>query len=122
MSTHWPAIAYGVTIRAEYANEPGMLGRLTSAIGDMGGDISAVDIISSSRESIVRDFTISARDVEHGQTIVTMVRAFSGVQVVSVSDPTFLMHLRGKIEMRSKTPIRTRNDLSMAYTPGVARV
>ncbi len=122
MPSHYPAIAYGVTIRAEYANEPGMLGRLTSAIGEIGGDISAVDIVSSSRESIVRDFTISARDVEHGQTIVSIVRGFPGVHVVNVSDPTFLMHLRGKIEMRSKYPIRTRNDLSMAYTPGVARV
>ncbi|MBI4340287.1 MAG: NAD-dependent malic enzyme [Chloroflexi bacterium] len=122
MTSRFPAIAYGVTLRAEYPNRPGMLGRLTSAIGNAGGDISGLDLVFSSRDTTIRDITVNARDVAHGQAIVAMVRAVPEVKVVSVSDPTFLLHLGGKIEMRSKTPVRTRNDLSMAYTPGVARV
>ena len=122
MAVRYPAIAYGVTIRAEYPNQPGQLGDITSAIGDIGGDISALDLVQSSQNKVVRDITINARDVNHGQEIVSKVKALPGVNVVSVSDPTFLLHLNGKIEMRSKSPVRTRNDLSMAYTPGVARV
>jgi malate dehydrogenase (oxaloacetate-decarboxylating) len=122
MVTRDPAIAYGVTIRAEYPNQPGILGRITSVIGEMGGDISAVDLVQSSQQSVVRDLTINARDINHGQEIVVRVKKIPEVKVLHVSDPTFLMHLRGKIEIRSKSPIKTRNDLSMAYTPGVARV
>ena len=122
MTNRYPAIAYGVTIRAEYPNRPGMLGKVTSAIGNAGGDISGLDLVHSTREATVRDFTVNARDVAHGQQIVAAVRAIQEVSVASVSDPTFLLHLGGKIEMRSKSPIKTRNDLSMAYTPGVARV
>ncbi|MBI4202036.1 MAG: NAD-dependent malic enzyme [Chloroflexi bacterium] len=122
MTTPHSAIAYTITIRAEYPNRPGMLGKVTSAIGNAGGDISGLDLVQSGRELTVRDITISARDAAHGQLIVAAVRAVQDVNVPSVSDPTFLMHLGGKIEMRSKTPIRSRNDLSMAYTPGVARV
>ncbi|MBI2170956.1 MAG: NAD-dependent malic enzyme [Chloroflexi bacterium] len=122
MTNRYPAIAYGVTIRAEYTNRPGMLGKVTSAIGNAGGDISGLDLVHSSREITIRDITVNARDVAHGQQIVAAVRALPEVTVASVSDPTFLLHLGGKIEMRSKSPIKTRNDLSMAYTPGVARV
>ncbi|MBI4312265.1 MAG: NAD-dependent malic enzyme [Chloroflexi bacterium] len=122
MTDRHPAIAYGVTIRTEYPNRPGMLGKVTSAIGNAGGDISGLDLVHSSRETTIRDFTVNARDVAHGQQVVAAVRSIAEVTVVSVSDPTFLLHLGGKIEMRSKSPIKTRNDLSMAYTPGVARV
>lgn len=122
MTSRYPAVAYGVTIRAEYPNKPGMLGKVTSAIGNAGGDISGLDLVQSGRETATRDITVNARDVAHGQQIVAAVRAIQDVTVVNVSDPTFLMHLGGKIEVRSKSPIKTRNDLSMAYTPGVARV
>ena len=122
MVNRYPAIAYGVTIRAEYPNQPGILGLITSAIGEIGGDISAVDMVQSSQQNVVRDLTINARDVNHGQEIVAKVKQIPQVKVLHISDPTFLMHLRGKIEIHSKSPIKTRNDLSMAYTPGVARV
>ncbi len=122
MTNRNTAVAYGLTIRAEYPNRPGMLGKVTSAIGNAGGDIAGLDLVQSSRETAVRDFTVNARDVTHGQHIVAAVNAIEEVRVVSVSDPTFLLHLGGKIEMRSKTSIKNRNDLSMAYTPGVARV
>jgi len=99
-----------------------MLGRLTSAIGEAGGDIRAVDLVELVKDIIVRDFTINARDEQHGQAIVAAIRQVDGIRIVSVSDRTFLIHLGGKIEIRNKVPLKTRDDLSMAYTPGVARV
>src|SRR5262247_3485945 len=117
-----PSASYSLTIRAAIKNPPGMLGRLTSAIGDAGGDIRAVDLVELVKDIIVRDFTINARDEQHGHAIVTAIRRVEGIRIVSVSDRTFLVHLGGKIEIRNKVPLKTRDDLSMAYTPGVARV
>jgi len=120
MVARQPGIAHSVTIRAEYANQVGMLGRITSAIGNAGGDIGAIDIVSGGRDGIVRDITVNARDVDHAQQIVEAVRELDGVTVLNVSDQVFLRHLGGKIEMSSKTPVKTRNDMSIVYTPGVA--
>jgi malate dehydrogenase (oxaloacetate-decarboxylating) len=117
-----PSASYSLTIRAAIKNRPGMLGLLTSAIGEAGGDIRAVDLVELIKDVIVRDLTINARDEAHGHDIVDTVRGVDGVRVVNVSDRTFLVHLGGKIEIRSKVPLKTRDDLSMAYTPGVARV
>ena len=122
MAARQPGIAYSLTIRAEYPNEVGMLGRITSAIGTAGGDIGAIDIAPASRGAMVRDITFNARDVDHGQAIVEAVREVDDVTVISVSDQVFLRHLGGKIEIRSKTSVKTRNDMSIVYTPGVARV
>ena len=117
-----PSASYSVTVRLSIANRPGMLGRVAMAIGDAGGDIGAVDLVESTRDRIVRDITISSRDSGHGQQIVNRLKHLPGVGVVNTSDRTFLMHLGGKIEIHNKVPIRTRDDLSMVYTPGVARV
>jgi malate dehydrogenase (oxaloacetate-decarboxylating) len=117
-----PSASYSIIVRLEIRNRVGMLGRVASAIGAAGGDIDTVDLVDSSRTRIVRDFTVKARDGDHGQRIVGRLRRVLGVRVVNVSDRTFLMHLGGKIEIHNKVPIRTRDDLSMAYTPGVARV
>jgi malate dehydrogenase (oxaloacetate-decarboxylating) len=117
-----PSASYSITIRLEIRNRPGMLGRVAMAIGEAGGDIGAVDLVESRRDRVLRDMTVKARDSEHGQVIVNRLKRLTGVRVVNVSDRTFLMHLGGKIEIRSKAPVRTRDDLSMAYTPGVARV
>jgi malate dehydrogenase (oxaloacetate-decarboxylating) len=117
-----PSASYSLTVRVEIKNRPGMLGRVTSAIGEAGGDIGAVDIVELVRDVIVRDFTINARDDRHGQQIVAVLRRLDSVRVVNVSDRTFLMHLGGKIGIHNKVPVKTRDDLSMAYTPGVARV
>jgi malate dehydrogenase (oxaloacetate-decarboxylating) len=117
-----PSASYSLTLRAAIKNRPGMLGRLTSAIGEAGGDIRAVDLVELVKDIIVRDFTINARDEEHGHAIVAAIRKVDGVRIVNVSDRTFLMHLGGKIEIRNKVSLKTRDDLSMAYTPGVARV
>jgi len=117
-----PSASYSITLRVEIKNRPGMLGRVASAIGNAGGDIGSVDLVESLRDRIVRDITVKARDSVHGQQIVTCLRHVAGVRVVNVSDRTFLMHLGGKIEIKNKVPVRTRDDLSMVYTPGVARV
>jgi malate dehydrogenase (oxaloacetate-decarboxylating) len=88
-----PSASYSLTIRAAIKNRPGMLGRLTSAIGEAGGDIRAVDLVELVKDIIVRDFTINARDEQHGQAIVAAIRQVDGIRVVSVSDRTFLIHL-----------------------------
>ena len=75
MTNKYPAVSYSVTIRAEYPNRPGMLGITTSAIGEVGGEISGVDIVRSSRGTIVRDLSVNARDIPHGQEVVAQVRA-----------------------------------------------
>jgi malate dehydrogenase (oxaloacetate-decarboxylating) len=117
-----PSASYSLTVRLQIANKPGMLGRVASAIGEADGDIGAVDLVESGRDRVLRDLTVKARHSEHGQEIVNRLRRLPGVRVVNVSDRTFLLHLGGKIEIHNKVPIRTRDDLSMAYTPGVARV
>ncbi len=117
-----PSASYSFTVRLEIRNKPGMLGRVTSVIGEAGGDIGAVDLVEMSRERVTRDITVKARDSRHGHDIIDRLKSVAGVRIANISDRTFLMHLGGKIEIRSKVPIRTRDDLSMAYTPGVARV
>ena len=117
-----PTASHSLTVRLQILNKPGMLGKVTSAIGKGGGDIGGIDLVEVGKTTITRDITFKASDERHGQQVVERLRALDGVTVVNVSDRTFLMHLGGKIEVRSKVPIRTRDDLSMAYTPGVARV
>ncbi len=99
-----------------------MLGQLTSAIGGLGGDIRGIDIVRVDRGAIVRDITVLAADAAHAQQLVEMMKGLTGVEVLEYSDRTFLAHLGGKIEVVARTPIRTREDLSMVYTPGVARI
>jgi malate dehydrogenase (oxaloacetate-decarboxylating) len=117
-----PSASYSITMRVEIQNRPGMLGKIASAIGKAGGDIGAVDIAGFGSHTIIRDITVNARDEAHEKIIAAAVGKVAGATVVNVSDRTFLAHLGGKIEIRSKSPIKTRNDLSMVYTPGVARV
>jgi malate dehydrogenase (oxaloacetate-decarboxylating) len=109
-------------LRVKISNRAGMLGGLTTAIGHAGGDIGAIDIVSVGRDFIIRDLTVNAASADHGKSIVEATRHVDGVEVINVSDRVFLMHLGGKIEVVSKAPLKTRADLSMAYTPGVARV
>ncbi len=117
-----PNASYSLTLRLEIDNAPGMLGKVASAIGDLNGDIGAIDLVQALKDKSVRDITVNTSDDRHGQKIVERVRQLEGVRVVNVSDRTFLMHLGGKIEIHNKIPVKTRDDLSMAYTPGVARV
>ena len=117
-----PNASYSVTVRVEFPNHPGMLGRLTSEVGRLGGDIGAVDLVSVGHGVMVRDLTINCRDDDHATALVRGIGALEGLTLLHHSDRTFLLHLGGKIEVVSRTPIRTRDDLSMVYTPGVARV
>ena len=122
MAKSTPIASYSLTVRARIANRPGMLGKLTSAIGEAGGDIGAVDLVEPGQQQITRDITFKAADEAHGERIVTAMRQLEGITIVNVSDRTFLMHLGGKIEVNGRVAVKTRDDLSMAYTPGVARV
>jgi malate dehydrogenase (oxaloacetate-decarboxylating) len=117
-----PSASFAFTARCRIVNRPGMLGQLTSAIGTVGGDIRAVDIVRVERDGIVRDITVLAADADHAQQLINQMSAVSGVEVLEYSDRTFLAHLGGKIEVTSRQAIRTRDDLSMVYTPGVARI
>lgn len=117
-----PSASYSVTLRLKIKNLPGMLGKITSRIGEVGGDIGAIDIAGFEKDHIIRDVTVNVRDERHGEELVKQIESIGDVQVVNVSDRTFLMHLGGKIRVTNKVPLTTRDDLSMAYTPGVARV
>jgi malate dehydrogenase (oxaloacetate-decarboxylating) len=115
-------IAYTITVRCQIENHPGMLGRVATAIGEAGGDIGAVDLVRTERGFNWRDLTIRVQDELHGDTIVRKLNALPGVTVTNVSDRVFLVHLGGKLSIQSRIPVKSRDDLSLIYTPGVARV
>ena len=117
-----PNASYSLTLRVKIQNQPGKLGEITTAIGRVGGDIEGIDIVSVGKDFLIRDITVNAASEAHDEEIVKAISDIDGVEVVQTSDRTFLMHLGGKIETVSKMPLKTRSDLSMAYTPGVARV
>src|SRR5215212_11091615 len=117
-----PNASYSMTLRVEFPHEEGSLGTILTAVGEAGGMVGAVDIVRMQSDRSVRDITVNTRNSEHGRSIVEAVEGLPETRVVNISDRTFLMHLGVKVEMRSKMPVRTRDDLSMAYTPGVARV
>jgi malate dehydrogenase (oxaloacetate-decarboxylating) len=117
-----PTASYSLTLRLKLSSRAGTLGEVTMAIGRAGGDIGAIDIVNVGNHHIVRDITVSSASSAHGEQIIKAVKDVDGVELIHVSDPTFLMHLGGKIEVVSKVPLKTRADLSMAYTPGVARI
>jgi malate dehydrogenase (oxaloacetate-decarboxylating) len=121
-TTPTPNASYSLTLRVKIHNQPGKLGEITTAIGKAGGDIEGIDIASVGKDFLIRDITVNAASEHHDKEIIDSVQNIDGVEVVNVSDRTFLMHLGGKIEVVSKMPLKTRSDLSMAYTPGVARV
>jgi malate dehydrogenase (oxaloacetate-decarboxylating) len=117
-----PSASYSFIVRTETSDRPGTLGRVTTAIGEEGGDIGAIDIVRVGGGKMVRDLTVAARDEAHADAIVRCVRTLDGVNVLHVTDRTFLVHLGGKIEVNSRVPVKGRDDLSMIYTPGVARI
>jgi malate dehydrogenase (oxaloacetate-decarboxylating) len=117
-----PTEGYSITLRLRLANKPGTLGKVTSAIGAAGGNIGAIDIVEVGSNQLVRDITVAAGNDLHAKQIAEAVNALEDVTVINVSDRVFLLHIGGKIEIKSKIPVQTRADLSRAYTPGVARV
>ena len=111
-----------VTIRLKLDHRAGVLASATAVIGKCGGNIGSIDIIRIEEGKIVRDITVDTSGAEHSEEIAKALSQVEGLEVVHVTDRTFLIHLGGKIEVCSKIPIKTRDELSMAYTPGVARV
>ncbi len=117
-----PSASYSFTMRIELRQLPGAFAQVAAAIGAEGAILGAIDLVRVDKGGVVRDVTVACIDAAHGERVVNAVRALEGVSVTSVSDRTFLMHKGGKIEITPKVAIKTRDDLSMAYTPGVARV
>jgi malate dehydrogenase (oxaloacetate-decarboxylating) len=120
-----PASAqYSVTVRVELDARQEPLGKLTAQIAEAGGGLQSVDLVpgAGAEGKRVREFTIDARDPEHWEQILRSIGSTRGAKVLGFTDRTFEMHKKGKIEQHNKYPLKTRDDLSMAYTPGVARV
>jgi malate dehydrogenase (oxaloacetate-decarboxylating) len=117
-----PSVSYTFVMRLTYPNRIGMFARLVQIIGRQGGDLGAVDIVNPDAKRMTRDITVRARDHEHIEAIVKAIHKLKEVTVANVSDRVFLLHLGGKISIQNKVALTTRAALSMAYTPGVARV
>ncbi len=118
-----PNASYSITMRLRLdPDDPKALGRVTTAVGEADGAVTAVDFVDTAGGRLTVDLTVNASGSEHADRITARVDGVEGATVHRVSDRTFLMHLGGKLEVRSKVPLKTRDDLSMAYTPGVARV
>jgi malate dehydrogenase (oxaloacetate-decarboxylating) len=121
MAEHYSA-SFSTTLRVHLEDRPGAFANLATAIADAGGNLDAIDLVRVEIGHKVRDVTVVATDADHADRIVAAVRELPGIEVENVSDRTFLLHLGGKIHMDANAPVKTRDDLSMAYTPGVARV
>jgi malate dehydrogenase (oxaloacetate-decarboxylating) len=113
---------YGITIRVEGAPELQPVALVTATVTSAGATITALDVVESHLDRVVVDITCDTIDKDHAQEINSALAAHAGLTVRKVSDRTFLLHLGGKLEIASKVPLKTRDDLSRAYTPGVARI
>ncbi len=117
-----PSPGYAVTLRVEMPANGASTGGLAAAVTSAGAVLTALDVSESGHDYIVIDVTCNARDDAHTSEITESISKLSGAKVKKVSDRTFLLHLGGKLEVKSKVPLKTRDDLSRAYTPGVARI
>src|SRR3954464_8310800 len=113
---------YSILLRVEIDHRPGMLGLVATAIGEAGGRTGCGDPVPIEGGHTLRDITIETAGEEHAAQIGEAVNRIEGAKLIEITDRTFQMHVGGKIEQRNKLPVKTRDDLSMAYTPGVARV
>jgi malate dehydrogenase (oxaloacetate-decarboxylating) len=116
------SVSYSITVRLEVPARPTAVSELTTAIEKIGGVVTALDVTASGADRIRVDLTCATRGGEHAEEVVAALRALPGVDIGRVSDRTFLVHLGGKLRIESKVPIRNRDDLSLIYTPGVARI
>ncbi|MGH3096497.1 MAG: NAD-dependent malic enzyme, partial [Streptosporangiales bacterium] len=117
-----PSVSYSIIVRLEVPARGNLVGVLTGAVERVGAVVTALDVTSSGHERLWIDVTCQCRDTDHAQAVVDALDALDDVTIHKVSDRTFLLHLGGKLRTESKVPLRNRDDLSMAYTPGVARV
>src|SRR3989338_4706211 len=111
-----------LTVRLELLNKPGGFANVAKVIADAEANLGAVDIVEAAADKMVRDITFDVSSEAHGQRILETLNKLENVRVISSSDPIFLLHLGGKIHIQNKVPLKTRDQLSMAYTPGVAKV
>src|SRR6478672_11677472 len=107
--------SYSITVRLTSDGDPASIGRIATAVGSAGGAVTAIDVVDSRPDGLTVDVTCSAADAPHSEEMVEHLSGVGGVTVRKVSDRTFLLHLGGKIEVTSKVPLKTRDDLSMAY-------
>jgi malate dehydrogenase (oxaloacetate-decarboxylating) len=121
VATPHTSAAFSATLRVHLDNRPGAFARMASVIGEAGGSLDAIDLVRVEHGKKVRDVTVLAIDEAHIARITENVSAQDGIEVEQVSDRTLLLHRGGKLEIASRVPLKTRDDLSMAYTPGVAR-
>jgi malate dehydrogenase (oxaloacetate-decarboxylating) len=117
-----PSPSYSFTVRVSLPQRGGEFARVAHVIAEEEATLGAIDWVRIDGDDVVRDVTIQCVDSEHSAAVIGAISALDGVRVDSVSDRTFLVHKGGKIEVNSKLPLKTRDDLSMAYTPGVGRV
>ncbi|MBA3488795.1 MAG: NAD-dependent malic enzyme [Longispora sp.] len=117
-----PSAGFSITIRVSLPADSSAIGRLTTAVGINGAVVTALDVVDSDPQRVLVDLTCDTSDATHADQVVEALKALDGVEVRKVSDRTFLLHLGGKIEVQSKVSLRNRDELSRAYTPGVARV
>ncbi len=120
--SHTPSAQYRLMIRVKLDDVQGTLALLTGAIADAGGLVAAVDLVEANSDGSVRDVVVDAVGQAHWTEILAGIEALPGVSVIDTTDRTFLLHVGGKIEQHNKQPLTSREDLSMVYTPGVARV
>ncbi len=113
---------YTVTMRVLAPHDPTLLPRLASVVDEARGVVTGMDLVDVTTAGATVDLTLLALDEDHVTDVATALETHTGVRVRHTSDPTFLFHLGGKIEVAARTPLRTRQDMTMAYTPGVARV
>src|ERR671930_2169127 len=117
-----PSAQFSLTLRVELDRRPGQLGMVASAIGAAGGSIGAIDTVETGAARAIREITVMCSDQDHAESIVAAVEGVDGCGLIVVTDRTFELHRGGKLYTGLKSPIKTRDDLSMAYTPGVGRV
>jgi malate dehydrogenase (oxaloacetate-decarboxylating) len=117
-----PSSSYSITVRLEVPARGNAVSQLTAAVEGVGGVVTALDVTASGHERLTIDVTCAASDTSHAEQVTAALGQVDGVTIMKVSDRTFLVHLGGKIEIQPKLPIRNRDDLSMIYTPGVARI
>ena len=116
--TRLPSAGFSITIRIGVTADASAIGRLTTCVGEAGAIVTALDVVESDPSTVIVDLTCDTADSNHADQVVRSLSALDGVDVRKVSDRTFLLHLGGKIEVSPKVALRTRDELSRAYTPG----
>lgn len=117
-----PNPSFSVTVRLRLPNRAGMLANVIQAVAQAGGNLDAIDMVERSRLSVVRNISIDAASTEHAEQVVSAIRGIDEIEVLEVCDRTFQLHQGGKLRVEAKIPLRSQDDLAMAYTPGVGRI